>query len=154
MFVGLKNATVHISGKQYVIKKNEEIKPGIVRVFQGINRMDYIAELPDSYLDRQMIWIRTIQKETGETLLGSVYLPIFKSYIPDGKKVGQWCCGKIQKIVNAVVKQFPDVIVPIANEHKNQHYKWDGPVYYIIIDETKLDVIENYINLQCALSFA
>ena len=154
MFVGLKNVTCYVSGKKYEIKKGQEVKPGVVRVFEGIGRTEHICQLPNNYIQRQLIWTRTIQQETGEILFWHLLNKVILDYLPLDKKVGQWCVSKQNKINAACLKQFPDMIVPIKNEHVNSNYNWDGPAYHIVVDPDKVQDIVDYINYQCCLVFA
>jgi len=155
LFIGTRNANVYITSSKCIsIKKDEEVKVGDVNKLKSIGRdKANIKMVPDSFIDRQNIHLNNIEKDSGELMLWLVLNTIFMTYIPEGKKIGQWCCGKQNKISQAVVKQFPDVIVPIENNYKNSAYNWDGPIHDIIIDESQLENIKDFINLQCCLLF-
>ena len=157
MFISKKTVTIHQPGGGSIsLIKGQEVKPGVVKKMElnspgSTDR--YVLEISDNYIQRQLRWCKVIEKDSQMNLLWTHLNDIVLQWLPAGKKVGQWCVGKQNKIHNSVVNKFSDIVKEIPNEYKSSTHNWDGPQHCIIMDDDSIDKIRDYINLQCALLF-
>ena len=155
MFIATKTGRVYLPGGGAInFVKDEEVKPGVVKKAESVSpgaTKRFVIEVSDNYIQRQLRWLKIAEKDLGIPLLWTLINAIFLTHIPENKKVGQWCVGKQNKISQAVVKQFPDVIKCIKNEYKSTPHNWDGSHHQIIVDDNKIEDIVDFINYQCLL---
>ncbi len=148
MFIAKNNANVYVNGGVIKLTKDQEVKPGIVKKLESESpgsAKRLVIVVPDNFILRQHRWLKVIESDTQFNFVWTILTAMFLKHMPTDKKVGQWCVGKMNKISDAVHICYGDDIRTIPNDHKNTSHNWDGSYHDIIVDDTKLEEIERFI---------